>query len=521
MWFSVLLVSACCACATGQIVAAPNATTQRQQSLKGRFFRIVTFEEEPFAMKSTVNNVTSWRGFCVDFLQKLAMKLQFTYELLEAHDGHEGTYHEDEGWTGAVGDIVHGRADIIVAPLTITSYREDVIDFTKPYMEYGIGMLMKVPDAHAQHDYWAFLKPFELEVWMTVIGCLLGVAVLMFLLAAMRRSFTRGALSDDGVNLGTTVWLSVGWITGDIAVPGGISIRVLALAWGIFTLVVVNTYTANLAASLTVKSLQTSINSPGDLIGQTEVGYGIFKDSAFQSFLEHQDGFETLYGKLWKEIQMQEHGLQQTLHESNSTPYITGFETLYGKLWKEIQVQEHGLQQNLHEAVDRVRQGDYIFLHDGPFVEYEVLHDEANSCELMMVGNTFLHRSYAIGLPHGSPYTEELTISVLEMKENGEIDDLTTKWWPASGCDLHGGSNSVSDGEGHVIAEFYGILSILGAGAGLALIVAAGEIAWFNWSVKKKKVTPATTETQEDMIRRIVRECLKETKMEEYNLEDG
>ncbi|XP_066297154.1 glutamate receptor ionotropic, delta-2-like isoform X2 [Branchiostoma lanceolatum] len=480
MWFSVLLVSACCACATGQIVAAPNGTTQSQQSLKGRFFRIVTFEEEPFVMKSTVNNVTSWRGFCVDFLQKLAMKLQFTYELLEAHDGHEGTYHEGEGWTGAVGDIVHGRADIIVAPLTITSYREDVIDFTKPYMEYGIGMLMKVPDAHAQHDYWAFLKPFELEVWMTVIGCLLGVAVLMFLLAAMRRSFTRGALSDDGVNLGTTVWLSVGWITGDIAVPGGISIRVLALAWGIFTLVVVNTYTANLAASLTVKSLQTSINSPGDLIGQTEVGYGIFKDSAFQSFLEHQDGLETLYGKLWQEIQMQ----------------------------------EHGLQQGLHEAVDRVRQGDYIFLHDGPFVEYEVLHDEANSCELMMVGNTFLHRSYAIGLPHGSPYTEELTITALEMKERGEIDELRTKWWPDSRCDLHGGSTSVSSAEGHVIAEFYGILSILGMGAGLALIVAAGEIAWYYVRRNKTVVSALDIkESHEEMVRRVVRECLAESKM--------
>ncbi|XP_078616938.1 glutamate receptor ionotropic, delta-2-like isoform X2 [Branchiostoma floridae x Branchiostoma japonicum] len=481
MWFSVILVSACWACATA---TASNVTTPSQQSLKGRFFRVVTFEEEPFAIKSTSNNETTWRGFCVDFLDVLAYKLQFTYELLEAHDGHEGTYHEGEGWTGAVGDIVHGRADMIVAPLTITSYREDVIDFTKPYMEYGIGMLMKVPDAHAHHDYWAFLKPFELEVWLTVIGCLLGVAVLMVLLAAMRSAFTRGALSDEGVNLGTTVWLSVGWITGDIAVPGGISIRVLALAWGIFTLVVVNTYTANLAASLTVKSLQTSINSPDDLIGQTEIGYGIFEDSAFQSFLEHQAGLETLYGKLWRELQMQ----------------------------------EHGLQRSLHEAVDRVRQGGYVFLHDGPFVEYEVLHDEANNCELMMAGNTFLHRSYAIGLPHGSPFTEELTISALEMKERGELDELRTKWWPASGCDLHGGSNSVSSAEGHEIAEFYGILSILGMGAGLALIVAACEIAWFYMRKNKTVVsaavsTPGIPETPEEMVRRVVRECLQESKM--------
>ncbi|XP_078696676.1 glutamate receptor ionotropic, delta-1-like [Branchiostoma floridae x Branchiostoma belcheri] len=479
-WFSVLLLSARWVFSAGQ---TPTATAQ--PSVQGEFFRVVTFEEHPFAIKSTTNNVTTWQGFCMDMLDSLANKLQFTYNLTEASDGHEGTLH-DTGWTGTVGDIVEGRADMIVAALTITSHREDVIDFTKPYMEYGVGMLMKVPDVHATYNLWAFLEPFKLEVWMAIFGSLVGVAGLMFLLSAMRSRLTRGALEDEDVNLGTTVWVTVGWITGDIAVPGGISIRVLALAWGIFTLVVVNTYTANLAAALTVKSLQTSINSPDDLVTQTAITYGIEEDTALYSFLQDQDGLGTTYDKIWTQIQ----------------------------------THSDGLKTSLDEAVTRVRQGDYIFIHDGPWVEYEVIHDEANSCELMMVGNTFLHRSYAIGLPHGSPYTEQLTISVLEMKENGEIEELTKKWWPASGCDLHGGSTSISSGEGHVIAEFYGILSILGAGAGLALIVAACEIAWFNMSMRKKKVTPTNNETQEEMIRRVVRQCLRENKMEEYNLED-
>ncbi|XP_035697996.1 glutamate receptor ionotropic, delta-2-like [Branchiostoma floridae] len=486
MWLSVLVLSVWWAFSAGQTTTA--TTSAAQPSVQGQFFRVVTFEEAPFAVKSTTNNETSWRGFCVDLLEALATRLQFTYNLTESSDGHEGTLHAGTGWTGAVGDVVDGNADMIVAALTITSHREDVIDFTKPYMEYGIGMLMKVPDVHGTYDFWAFLAPFTLEVWMTILGSSLGVAGLMFLLAAVRSRLTRGALEDEDINLGTTLWVSVGWITGDIAIPGGISIKVLGLSWGIFTLVVVNTYTANLAASLTVKSLQTSINSPDDLIGQTAITYGIEVDTAMHSFLQDQEGLETTYDKMW--TQMQTH--------------------------------PDGLQTSLDAAVTRVREGDYIFIHDGPWVEYEVLHDEANSCQLMMVGNTFLHRSYAIGLPHGSPYTEELTISVLEMKENGEIDELTTKWWPASGCDLHGGSNAVGSGEGHVIAEFYGILSILGAGAGLALIVAACEIAWFNLSVRKKKVTPATSETQEEMIRRVVRECLRETaKVEEYNLDDA
>jgi ionotropic kainate glutamate receptor 2 len=38
------------------------------------------------------------------------------------------------------------RADLAVASMTINYARESVIDFTKPFMNLGIGILFKVPD---------------------------------------------------------------------------------------------------------------------------------------------------------------------------------------------------------------------------------------------------------------------------------------------------------------------------------------------------------------------------------------
>lgn len=35
-------------------------------------------------------------------------------------------------WDGMVGELIRGEADMVIAPLTILSLRERVVDFTKP-----------------------------------------------------------------------------------------------------------------------------------------------------------------------------------------------------------------------------------------------------------------------------------------------------------------------------------------------------------------------------------------------------
>lgn len=51
--------------------------------------------------------------------------------------------------------------------------------------------------------------------------------------------------------------------------------RIASSAWWLFTMIVVSSYTANLAAFLTLEKMRTPIESVEDLAKQTKIKYGI------------------------------------------------------------------------------------------------------------------------------------------------------------------------------------------------------------------------------------------------------
>jgi len=57
-----------------------------------------------------------------------------------------------------------------------------------------------------------------------------------------------------------------------------------------FAVMIINaTYTANLAAHLTVSRMKTPIESISDLARQTRIEYGTLKDSQLQTFFKETD----------------------------------------------------------------------------------------------------------------------------------------------------------------------------------------------------------------------------------------
>lgn len=64
----------------------------------------------------------------------------------------------------------------------------------------------------------------------------------------------------------------------------GIATRMIAGLWWFFTLIMVSSYTANLAAFLTVESLYTPIKSIEDLAGQNVIKYGAKQGGATANF---------------------------------------------------------------------------------------------------------------------------------------------------------------------------------------------------------------------------------------------
>ena len=61
-----------------------------------------------------------------------------------------------------------------------------------------------------------------------------------------------------------------------------VSCRVVAASWWLFVLLIVSSYTANLAASFTVGSIDNSINNAEDLVSQTQVKFGTSSKYWFQ-----------------------------------------------------------------------------------------------------------------------------------------------------------------------------------------------------------------------------------------------
>ena len=65
-------------------------------------------------------------------------------------------------------------------------------------------------------------------------------------------------------------WAAVMWMGCEVA-PKALSTRFIAGMWYLFTLIMVSSYTANLAASLTAENLSTPIASAEDLANQVHI----------------------------------------------------------------------------------------------------------------------------------------------------------------------------------------------------------------------------------------------------------
>jgi len=59
-----------------------------------------------------------------------------------------------------IGELVDGKADMIVAPLTISPERAEHIDFSKPFKYQGLTILVKKVDFFCRnYIYYGLAKP--------------------------------------------------------------------------------------------------------------------------------------------------------------------------------------------------------------------------------------------------------------------------------------------------------------------------------------------------------------------------
>ena len=105
-----------------------------------------------------------------------------------------------------VGELVRREAEIAIAPLTINSQREQVADFTKPFMSLGISIMIKEP-VKQRPGVFTFMNPLSMEIWMCVVFAYIGVSIVLFLVS--RYMFWLHSIREHSITAESSqmVWL--------------------------------------------------------------------------------------------------------------------------------------------------------------------------------------------------------------------------------------------------------------------------------------------------------------------------
>lgn len=156
-----------------------------------RFLRVGVTESIPYTFYKRdprtneilldANNRPIYEGFCIDLINEMARKMNFSYELVEPSSGKFGDRLNDGSFDGLVGDLIKGETDLIVAALKMTAEREEQIDFVVPYFDQtGILIVMKkpVPDT----SLFKFMSVLRLEVWLSILAALTITAFVIWIL---------------------------------------------------------------------------------------------------------------------------------------------------------------------------------------------------------------------------------------------------------------------------------------------------------------------------------------------------
>ncbi|XP_063063592.1 glutamate receptor ionotropic, kainate 4 [Engraulis encrasicolus] len=414
---------------------------------------ITTILENPYVMlrpnHQELEGNDRYEGFCVDMLCELADILKFKYRINLVGDGVYGVSGANGTWTGMVGELMTRKADLAVAGLTITAEREKVIDFSKPFMTLGISIMYRVHIGR-RPGYFSFLDPFSPGVWLFMLLAYLAVSCILFLVARLTpyewynpHPCLKGrcSLLINQYSLGNSFWFPVGGFMqqGSTIAPRALSTRCVSGVctvnrWA-FTLIIISSYTANLAAFLTVQRMEVPIESVDDLADQTSIEYGSMHGGSTMTFFQNSR-YQT-YQRMWN-----------FMHSKQPSVFVKSTE----------------------EGIARVLNSNYAYLLESTMNEYY----RQRNCNLTQIGGLLDTKGYGIGMPIGSVYRDEFDLAILKLQEENRLEILKRKWWDGGKCPKEEDHRA----KGLGMENIGGIFVVLVCGLLVAILMAVLEFVW-------------------------------------------
>ncbi|XP_074650372.1 glutamate receptor-like [Tubulanus polymorphus] len=445
--------------------------------------RIVTsIKVDPFLMdlvnKPVVDGIPRignqrFNGYCLDLTRKVCESIGFDFIVKVVNDGLYGAHNKKNNtWNGMIGELVRGEADMAVAPLTITSDREKVVDFSKPFMSLGISIMIKKPEESAT-NFLSFMDPLSYEIWMCIVFAYIGVSVVLFLVSRFSpyewhvEESSNSPVAKNDFTIFNSLWfiLAAFMQQGCEISPRSASGRIVGSVWWFFTFIIISSYTANLAAFLTVERMSTPIKSAEDLAKQTDIKYGTVKDGTSMSFFK-----------------------------SSQIP-------TYQRMWQFMKSQEefNVFTKTTKEGIEMVRKSNGKYAH----LLESTMNDYTNNkwpCNTMKVGSNLDSKGYGIATPLDSDIRHEVTLKVLEQIENGILHTLEERWWRGKGDCKNEQSKTTEPAQSALdFRNVAGIFLILTGGLAASLVTSVLELLYKAKTDSNRKKIPFMTSLKAKM----------------------
>lgn len=330
--------------------------------------RILTKPIAPFVTKTG----DELSGFSVDLWDLIARERGWQYEWV---------YLETLG--EMLDQMRDGKADVAIAAVSITAERETFIDFSYPYYQAGLQILVSGKDGGTGAAIWSAVKElftsqaFAIAAVIFLASVLIVSHITWFLERKNNPHFSKSYIPG----LWDAFWWAIVTITtvgyGDKA-PKAVTGRIFALFWMIFGYFMFAYFTAAVTSTVTVQELRGDIQGPDDLFDKR---VAVIANSTSASFLQRR-------GK------------------TSNVVAVSSADEAY---------------QLLNEK--RIE----AFVHDAPVLQYYVTQQGAG--DVRIAGEVFNHEQYGVVLPRGSALREEVNQSILRLREDGSYAALIDKWF--------------------------------------------------------------------------------------------
>ncbi|CAN6172848.1 unnamed protein product [Urochloa humidicola] len=265
-------------------------------------------------------------GYSIDVFEAAVNRLPYAlhYEYIP--------YDCANSYDQLITQVYYKKFDAAVGDISIIANRSRYVDFTMPYTESGVSMLV-LAENDDKTTMWIFLKPLTKDLWIATIVFIFFTGLVVWMIENPKNKRFQGSKWKQ---FSTSFYFTFSTLTfSHDQIIEKLHSKVVVVIWCFVVLVLVQSYTASLSSLLTAQRLQPSVTDPRLLLRNGDyVGYqnGSFVHAMLRrlQFDERKIKVLSTLEEYAKELKAgSKHGGVSAIFDEN--PYLNSFITQYGK----------------------------------------------------------------------------------------------------------------------------------------------------------------------------------------------